>query len=101
MWTLLAIAAGALTTFGLLALGHEYARARKNFEATTTDEPEHSEASTWSRRGENFQVVARRERPNRCGTEEGHELASFQLIELHLTLKRARTASQNTREMSG
>ena len=40
MWTLLAIAVGALTTFGLLALGHEYARARKNFEATTTDEPE-------------------------------------------------------------
>jgi hypothetical protein len=40
MLTLLAIAAGALTIFGLLALGHEYARARKNFEATTTDEPE-------------------------------------------------------------
>jgi hypothetical protein len=41
MWTLLAIAAGALTTFGLLALDHEYARARKNFEATpTTDGPE-------------------------------------------------------------
>jgi hypothetical protein len=40
MLTLLAIAAGALTIFGLLALGHEYARARKNLEATTTDEPE-------------------------------------------------------------
>ena len=40
MWTLLAIAAGALTIFGLLALGYEYARARKNFKATTTDEPE-------------------------------------------------------------
>jgi hypothetical protein len=40
MWTLLAIAAGALTTFGLLALGREYARTRKNLEATTTDGPE-------------------------------------------------------------
>jgi hypothetical protein len=35
MWTLLAIAAGALTTFGLLAWRHKNARARKNF-----DEPE-------------------------------------------------------------
>jgi hypothetical protein len=40
MWTLLGIAAGALITFGLLASRHENARARKNFEATTTDEPE-------------------------------------------------------------
>jgi hypothetical protein len=57
MLTLLAIAAGALTIFGLLALGHEYARARKNFEATTTNRS-NSEASTWSRGGESFQVVA-------------------------------------------
>jgi hypothetical protein len=40
MWTLLAIAAGALITFGLLAWRHEKVRARKNLEATTTDEPE-------------------------------------------------------------
>jgi hypothetical protein len=40
MWTLLAIAAGALTMFGLLAWRHEM-RERENFEATpTTDEPE-------------------------------------------------------------
>jgi hypothetical protein len=38
MWTLLAIAAGALITFGLLAWRYENARARKNFEAT--HEPE-------------------------------------------------------------
>jgi hypothetical protein len=40
MWTLLAIAAGALTMFGLLAWRHEM-RERENLEATpTTDEPE-------------------------------------------------------------
>ena len=40
MWTLLAIAAGALTMFGLLAWIHEM-REREKFEATpTTDEPE-------------------------------------------------------------
>jgi hypothetical protein len=40
MWTLLAIAAGALTMFGLLAWRHEM-RERENSEATpTTDGPE-------------------------------------------------------------
>ena len=40
MWTLLAIAAGALTMFGLLAWLHEM-REREKFEATpTTDETE-------------------------------------------------------------
>jgi hypothetical protein len=40
MWSLLAIAAGALTMFGLLAWRYEI-RERENFEATpTTDEPE-------------------------------------------------------------
>jgi hypothetical protein len=40
MWTLLAIAAGALTMFGLLARRHEM-RERENFEATSSaDEPE-------------------------------------------------------------
>jgi hypothetical protein len=34
MWTLLAIAAGALTMFGLLTWLHEKMRERENFEAT-------------------------------------------------------------------
>jgi hypothetical protein len=39
MWTLLAIAAGVLTMFGLLAWLHEM-REREKFEATpTTEEP--------------------------------------------------------------